>query len=276
MAIINKFKKSPFPLLAYWVFYVALFISTFQTLKAQEMQDSILNVFDANVYKELHYRLLKPINLDPQKKYPVIVSLHGAGGRGTDNAKQIKDSKWVNYLAKNEIRLKYPTYIIAPQTTELWNETDLSKIKEIIQNLPSADRNRIYVMGHSMGGHGTYRFIQFDTHYFAAAAPSAGSGLPETEDFIDVSKIKNIPIWAFHGDEDPKCPYEKDVKVFEAMQKIGGNMKFTTWKGDKHGGPIALKMVTGSDNGTTQYSSGQCDLESVFLKWLLKQKLPKK
>lgn len=255
---------------------VLLSSSSFQTLKAQENQDSISNLFEAINFKELPYRLLKPINFTKEKIYPVIVSLHGAGGKGFDNIKQIKDSKWVSYLAKKEVRLDYPAYIIAPQTTELWNETDLSKIKEIINNLPSADARRIYVMGHSMGGRGTYQFIQFDPHYFAAAAPSAGSGLPETEDFIDVPKIKDIPIWAFHGDLDPKCPYEKDVKVFEAMQKIGGNMKFTTWKGDKHGGPIALKMVTGSANVTTQYSSGQCDLEPIFLKWLFKQRLSKK
>lgn len=272
----NKFKKSSLPVLAYRVFIVVLFISTFQTLKAQEMQDSIFNLFEANIYKGLPYQLLKPVNFDAKKQYPVILSLHGSGGKGTDNSKQIKDSKWINYLAKKEVRIEYPAYIIVPQTTELWNETDLSNIKEIIKNLPSADTRRIYVMGHSMGGHGTYRFIQFDTHYFAAAAPSAGSGLAETEDFIDVSKIKDIPIWVFHGDIDPKCPYEKDVKVFDAMQKIGGNMKFTTWKGDKHGGPVALKMVTGSTNGTTQNSSSQCDPEPVFLKWLFKQILPKK
>lgn len=129
---------------------------------------------------------------------------------------------------------------------------------------------RIYVLGHSMGGHGSYRFIQFDPTFFAAAAPSAGSGLPETEDFIDVNKIKNIPIWAFHGDKDTKCPYEKDVKVFEQMTKVHGNMKFTTWHGDAPS--VGLKMVIGADNGTTQMSSNRCDSEPVFLKWLFKQK----
>ncbi len=73
---------------------------------------------------------------------------------------------------------------------------------------------------------------------------------------------------------DPVCPIEKDQKVFAEMQKIGGNMKFTTWSGDKHGGPIALKMLTGSDNGSTKFSSDRCDPEPIFMKWLFNQRVP--
>lgn len=45
-------------------------------------------------------------------------------------------------------------------------------------------------------------------------------------------------------------------------------MKFTTWVGDKHGGRVALKMMTGSDNGVTEMSSDHRDPEPVFMKWL--------
>jgi hypothetical protein len=58
------------------------------------------------------------------------------------------------------------------------------------------------------------------------------------------------------------------------MQKIGGNMKFTTWVGDGHG--VAPKMIAGGENGSTQLSSDQCDPESVFMKWLFTQKLTKR
>jgi predicted peptidase len=247
-----------------------LFFSLNQFTFSQQSQDSITNLFDNLKVGELPYRLLKPLNFDAKKKYPVILSLHGAGGRGTDNVKQIADSKWLKYMAG--VRLSYSCYIVAPQSTGLWSEEQLAFLKTVIKELPSVDMKRVYVLGHSMGGHGTYRFIQFDPTFFAAAAPSAGSGLPETENFIDVNKIKHIPIWAFHGDKDPKCPYEKDVEVFEEMTKVSGNMKFTTWHGDAHGGPVALKMLTGATNGTTQMSSNQCDPEPVFLKWLFKQR----
>jgi predicted peptidase len=209
------------------------------------------------------YRLMKPIDFDPDKSYPVIVSLHGAGGRGSDNLKQLRD--WNEVLAEEQRRTDYPSYILAPQSEVRWNSTHLQNVKDIINDLPAVDTKRIYVLGHSMGGGGTYTFIQSDPNYFAAAAPSAGRGGD-----VDASVIKDIPIWIFYGDKDR---IEGARIIFAKMQKMGGNMKFTTWVGDGHG--VAVKMITGSDNGSTQLSSDRCDPEPVFLKWLFAQKLTK-
>lgn len=251
------------------IFFVLVIFSIVQITKGQAVEDWVVELHEAHIYKDMPYRIMKPINYEPNKSYPVIVSLHGGGGRGTDNRKQFRN--WNQILAKEQNRKDYPCYVLAPQSNELWNGQHLANIKAIIKNVPSVDMSRIYILGHSMGGHGTYILTQIDPNYFAAAAPSAGSGLPDTEEFIDVSKIKDIPIWVFHGDNDKVCPIEKDLKVFAEMKKIGGNMKFTTWAGDGHG--VAAKMITGSDNGSTQLSSDRCDTELVFLKWLFKQKL---
>jgi predicted peptidase len=130
--------------------------------------------------------------------------------------------------------------------------------------------DRIYIMGHSMGGHGTYIFIQLDPTYFAAAAPSAGSGLKSIEDFIDPATIKDLPIWAFHGDQDGVCPIAKDQAVFAEMKNLNGNMKLTTWAGDKHA--VSGKFIPGADNGTTEISSERCDQGPDFMTWHYKQK----
>jgi predicted peptidase len=217
---------------------------------------------------EIPCRVMKPVNFDAGKKYPVIVSLHGAGGKGLDNRKQLKP--WNQQLAETERRTRFPCYVVAPQALGLWNAEHLKAIKKIIKGLPSADMDRIYILGHSMGGHGTYIFIQLEPEYFAAAAPSAGSGLKTTGYFIDPAKIKRIPIWAFHGDKDGVCPIAKDQKVFDQMKKLGGNMKFTTWADDRHA--VSGKFIPGSDNGTTHLSSNRCDKEPDFMTWLFKQK----
>jgi predicted peptidase len=224
--------------------------------------------YETHSNASINYRLMKPLVLNEKKSYPVIVSLHGAGGRGTDNRKQLRD--WNKLLTDKKIRSDYPCYVLAPQTTKLWNKDDLKKIKSIIAGLSAVDMDRIYILGHSMGGHGTFILIQIDPIYFAAAAPSAGSGLQRTEDFIDANLIKDIPMWAFHGDKDRVCPIEKGHKVFKQMKKIGGNFKFTTWKGDGHG--ISKKMILGGNNGKTEFSSDKCDKEKDFMKWLFSQK----
>ena len=224
-------------------------------------------LYEPLVYKGMPFRVMKPLDFDSRKSYPVIISLHGAGGKGTNNAKQLKD--WNRQLAEQPRRKDFPCYVVAPQATGLWNDDHLKKIKSLITTLPSVDSDRIYIMGHSMGGHGTYIFTQIDPDYFAAAAPSAGSGLRRTEPFIDPAKLVDLPIWAFHGDRDGTCPIEKDQKVFDAMKTLGGNMKFTIWHGDKHG--ISGKMIVGAKNGTTHFSHERCDRESDFMTWMFAQ-----
>lgn len=254
------------------MFFVLVIFCTLQAAMGQVVEEWVVQLHEPHMYNDMPYRLMKPLNFDSKKKYPLIVSLHGGGGRGSDNLRQLRN--WNELLADEQTRTDYPSYVLAPQASEMWNLTHLQNIKDIIKELPSVNVNRIYILGHSMGGEGTYRIIQSDPEYFAAAAPSAGGGLAQNEEFIDASIIKDIPIWAFHGDQDGVCPIERDQKVFAEMQKNGGNMKFTTWVGDGHG--VAPKMITGSDNGITQMSSDRCDPEPVFLKWLLAQKLTKR
>ena len=230
-------------------------------------QDRLYDLYEPQVFDEMPCRVMKPLAFDAGNSYPVIVSLHGGGGKGTENNKQLKD--WNRQLAEQQRRKEFPCYVVAPQAADLWNAEHLKKIKSLIKTLPSVDMTRIYILGHSMGGHGTYIFIQLDPGYFAAAAPSAGSGRKQTEDFIDPAKIKDLPIWAFHGDRDGVCPIEKDQAVFDEMKRLGGNMKFTIWRGDNHG--VSGKMVVGASNGTTYLSSDRCDKEPDFMTWLFAQ-----
>jgi len=213
-------------------------------------------------------RLMKPIHFDKAQKYPVILSLHGGGGKGSDNRKQLKN--WNQQLAEVQRRKDFPCYVVAPQAPGLWNAEHLEKIQALIKVLPSVDMDRVYILGHSMGGHGSYIFIQLDPDYFAAAAPSAGSGLKSTEGFITAAKIKDVPIWAFHGNQDGVCPIDKDLELFDELKKLGGNMKLTTWAGGKHG--VSDLFIPGDTSGTTQCSGERCDQEPDFMTWLFKQK----
>lgn len=115
------------------------------------------------------YRLMRPVDFQAGKKYPVIISLHGAGQRGNDNSKQLK--AWPQQLANDDIRKKFPAYVLAPQSNSHWEIERFEKVKGIIKNLPVVDMQRIYIMGHSMGGHGTFLWTQYTPEYFAAAAP---------------------------------------------------------------------------------------------------------
>lgn len=258
----------PYPRSRFLILFAGMALSLFAQSEEDSSQNSWMDLYEPQDDAIMVHRLMKPMGFDPSKRYPVIVSLHGGGGRGTDNAKQLKI--WNQQLADEEVRRKYPCYVLAPQVTELYKESDLRKIQKILSKLPSVDTDRIYMMGHSMGGHGTKIFVQIDPDYFAAIAPSAGTGLHETKPFIKASKFKDVPTWAFHGDLDHVCPYDRNLKLLQEMKQLGGNMKLTTFVGDKHN--IAGKIIPGADNGTTLLSSDRCDPEPDFLKWLFKQK----
>lgn len=157
-----------------------------------QAEDEWIDCFEPHTLKEMGYRLMSPAHFEPDTLYPVIVSLHGGGGKGTDNLKQLRG--WNRLFTEEQRRTDYPCYVLAPQTDRLWDGEHLTLIKEIIAGLPSVDRNRIYILGHSMGGHGSFILLQLDTGYFAAAAPSAGTGLESTEPFIDAALLKDVPI----------------------------------------------------------------------------------
>jgi len=83
--------------------------------------------------------------------------------------------------------------------------------------------------------------------------------------------IKDVPIWAFHGDGDTVAPHDRAEKLFAAMTQLGGNFKLTTWVGDAHS--VGAKLVSGGDNGSTKCASDRCDAEPEMLKWLFSHTL---
>jgi predicted peptidase len=197
----------------------------------------------------LPYRLYVSPRLDPTRKYPLVLSLHGAGGRGTDNLKQLAQSTagWVC----DEVQAKHPCFILIPQcpTGVRWVDTpfrqgsyafDAAPISDhfkaakrlldrIIAEYP-IDRDRIYIMGCSMGGYATWNMIIRYPSLFAAAVPVCGAGDPGK-----AAALVSLPIWAFHGAEDDVVPPRGSTDMIDAIKKAGGTMaKITLYPGVKH------------------------------------------
>ena len=130
------------------------------------------------------------------------------------------------------LQSKFPTYVIAPQGVNMWSKDDLLTVKSIIAGLPSVDMDRIYVMGQSAGGQGTYTFISADPAYFAAAisASSLGSRVTASSRL----KLVNFNLWSIHGDADGLIPYSSNLEFFNDMKSKSSLMKFTTVNGRGH------------------------------------------
>ncbi len=201
---------------------------------------------------QLNYRLLKPADYAPEKydankKYPLVLFLHGAGERGDDNSAQLKHS--AIEFCRPQRREKYPCYVLAPQcpAEQKWVDIDwtvdnpefpetIGRPLELALQVVDAmladaaiDKSRVYVAGLSMGGYGTWDALARRPELFAAGVPICGGS-----NLANAEKIKQIPLWGFHGGDDTVVKPEKSREMIAALQAVGGHARYTEYPGVKH------------------------------------------
>jgi predicted peptidase len=175
--------------------------------------------------RTLRYAIFYPIATDTDTKYPLVITLHGIGGRGAQNWERNCYANTV--LAKPEMRTKYPCFVVAPTCDKpsFWAGEPLAAVFELIDRLQKVlpiDPDRIYVTGQSMGGYGTFAAIVQRPNLFAAAVPVCGGNKS-----ANAPKIAHVPIWVFHGAKDGTVPVARSREMVEAIEKAGGKPKYT-------------------------------------------------
>lgn len=184
---------------------------------------------------------------DPQKKWPMILFLHGSGQRGT-----VLDSVKKHGLPKIVAQKKdFPFIVVSPQCPpgERWEVSTLNKLVDAVIKNNRVDTTRMYLTGLSMGGYGTWEYAVNYPDRFAAIAPVCGGGNPEK-----ALVIRNLPVWVFHGAKDDIVSIKKSEDMVEALNKVGNNVKFTVY-------PEA-----GHDSWTETYNN------PALYEWFLKHK----
>jgi len=214
-----------------------------------------LEAFEARVHEseggKLNYRLLKPLDFDKQSdksvKYPLVLFLHGAGERGSENLRQLIHGG--KNFANEDFRRRYGAFIVVPQSPadKKWVEVPwdakehvapedagetmnlvFSLLEELQEEFP-VDDARIYGVGLSMGGYGTWDILGRKPGLLAAAAPICGGGDP-----AQAPMMKDTPIWAFHGGADPVVVPERSRKMVDAIRAAGGEPIYTEYEGVGH------------------------------------------
>jgi predicted peptidase len=244
-------------------FYVLSQLGYSQTSHSNKDSDDMIHQHDVSFYEnnttafvytdkngeEMPYRLFLPAEYNPQKQYPLVLAFHGAGSRGNDNLKQLRP--WVAGWIDEQVQKEHPCIILMPQcpAKQQWvnvpwkegsyqfKDVPISKpmklSKEIFDKVVkeySVNKNRVYVMGMSMGGYGTWNFVMRFPKIIAAAVPICGAGDPSM-----AKKIKGIPIWAFHGDKDIVVPLSGSTDMIESMTSFKKNKaRLTIYKDVGH------------------------------------------
>jgi predicted peptidase len=163
------------------------------------------------------------------KKWPLILYLHGVGERGN----KLNELKKHGIPKIVENHNDFPFMTISPQCPidTLWFDhyVGLKVLLDELIGSYNVDIKRIYLTGNSMGGYGTWGLALEDPGRFAAMAPICGGGLTEK-----VCDLKDVPVWGFHGEKDDLVKLEEGQKMVDALKACGGNVRLTVYPNVGH------------------------------------------
>ncbi|KJL27887.1 alpha/beta hydrolase-fold protein [Microbacterium oxydans] len=183
---------------------------------------------------------------DPDRRWPLVLFLHGAGERGSDLDRAALHGPPRLADAGHE----FPFVLVTPQCAESsqW-VAELSTLSGLLDEVVAAhriDSARISVTGLSMGGYGTWSMAVRYPDRFAAIAPICGGLWLQS-----AAPIRSLPVWAFHGDADDVVPIAATDDIVTELRSLGGDVRFTRYPG------------VGHDSWTETYGNPE------FFDWLL-------
>ncbi|MDB5049514.1 MAG: phospholipase/Carboxylesterase [Fibrobacteres bacterium] len=194
--------------------------------------------------KTIVYRLFVPKNYQPSKKYPLMLTLHGAGERGSDDSAQLLHD-FNRMWAADSVQNLHPCFVLAPQcpVDSQWVNTPWAKgsynldaiaisdpMKSVVGILDSLEKefsldlDRIYLSGISMGGYGTWYLAMKFPGRFAAAVPVCGGADPKK-----AASIAKLPIWTFHAEDDGTVPVAGTREMVAALKAAGSAVIYTEY-----------------------------------------------
>jgi predicted peptidase len=187
---------------------------------------------------EANYLLFLPQGYDAQaeKRWPLMLFLHGSGERGTNIWLVTKHGPPKDVTEHPD----FPFILVSPQCppNQIWSDEVVMALRDEIISHYRVDTSRVYLTGLSMGGYGTWNTGLRHPEKFAAIAPICGGG-----DVISLvvgkdkegDALKTLGIWAFHGAKDPVVPVEESQRMITACKKFGiKDLKLTIYPEAQH------------------------------------------
>jgi predicted peptidase len=232
-----------------FLFLSLLFLLACVSLRAKTQQPNPAGGFLARSYhsaggETMQYRLFVPPGYSAARKYPIVLWLHGANGRGSDNLRQISGGNFLgtHVWTAPKIQATDPVFVLAPQVenTKTWSRPHVNtgvpvslrltfEILDAIEKEYSIDRDREYIAGQSMGGEGVWAALALAHGRFAGAIALCSYGFDD-----EVEPDARVPVWIFQGDADPVVPVEQARKWVAALREAGGSPKYTEVPGVGH------------------------------------------
>jgi predicted peptidase len=226
--------------------YASFFVPMTHTMHAETGFLHRTVAVEGVVYR---YVVYVPSEWTAEKKWPVILFLHGSIEKGDDGVAQ--SLVCIGRVVRDSPN-RFPAIIVMPQCRmEFSWESNQMQMQALAALDASSkefngDRERTYLTGFSMGGYGTWSLAGKYPDRFAALVPvSGGIVWPSSEAIREpdphanpyrraAQKVAHIPIWVFHGDTDQNVPVTESRRMVDALKQLNSYVKYTEYKGNAH------------------------------------------
>lgn len=179
-------------------------------------------------FNGMQYAVKFPKDYEIENKYPVLMFLHGAGTRGNDINKVFTNP----FFEEIQKHLNFPFIVVAPLcNADTWFDifSNVIEFTKYISTISFTDERKIYGIGASMGGYALWQLAMSCPEVFAAIVPICGGGM-----YWNAARIKDIPVWAFHGAKDDVVSMDESERMVDAVNRAGGNARLTVYPENAH------------------------------------------
>lgn len=220
------------------------------TASQQRILECSYRLEEAN--EDMPYTLFIPTSYDPDVPNALVVDLHGLG---------ITPLQQILFDGTTDSAERYGFIVVAPMGYSLsgwWgaqtgqpvetaqmkpgnderyatgelSEIDALHVLETMRREYNIDSDRIYLMGHSMGGAGTYYLGAQHNDIWAALAPISGAGAPTTLEAVE--PYRALPMLIMHGEMDSIVPVAASRRAALLLQEIGSQHLYLEFPGKDH------------------------------------------
>lgn len=218
-------------------------------LAARPPETGFLNRTLRGAESQARYVVYVPAEYTKARRWPVILCLHGAGERGADGLLQTQVGLPEAIRRHCE---RWPALVVMPQCSGSlnWNYQTMADVAlgalAATEREFRTDPDRVYLTGLSMGGYGSWFLASQYPGRWAAVVPVCGGALlptrlnpPQPQPADPYGTLAQgigaqLPIWAFHGAQDPIVPVSESQKLVAGLRALGNPIQYTEYPDVAH------------------------------------------
>jgi len=198
------------------------------------------------------YAVYVPHGWTPDRTWPVILFLHGAGERGNDGLRPTQVGLGASIRFDPS---RVPAVVVFPQAPpdERWigepADAAMAALERTMREF-RGDPSRVYLTGMSMGGYGAWHLALLHPDRFAAIVTVCGGIVPNgTATSVRQSplttgagdpyaftarRLRHVPVWMFHGAHDDVVSPDESRRMREALLREGAEVRYTEYPEGNH------------------------------------------